>query len=231
MYKPHPCCTAPQNKNTKVWRYMDIAKLLSMLESDSLWFPNITHLDNDPLEGFLNRATVEEFKEKSNGHFEENLESIKKARNLLNVSSWHINEGESAAMWQLYLRSDEGIAIQTTVERLEDSFKKSQEDVMLSVVKYIDEDSDKIDWTEVINYALCKRKSFQHENEIRAIVLSEGEKHSGLPIDIELTTLIEKIFVAPNSPHWIHKLIEKVIKRYGLDVPVEQSRLYADPLY
>ncbi|MBN2087147.1 hypothetical protein JW758_02265 [Candidatus Peregrinibacteria bacterium] len=220
---------------------MDITKLLSILESNSLWFTDITYLD-DPLEGFLNRATVEKFRkmpedtpkeqeEKTKKIIETNLQLLKQARNMLNVSSWHMNEGESAAMWQLYLKSHEGIAIQSTYERLKGSFKNAKEDVLIGVVKYIDEDTDTIDWTNVINYALHKRKSFEHERELRAIVLSPSDNGGG-SVNVDLEILIERIYVAPNSSKWVHELMQEVIKRYGLDkIPVEQSKLYASPLY
>jgi len=39
------------------------------------------------------------------------------------VNPWHKNEFESAAMWKLYLKSEEGVAIRTTVERLKHAFE------------------------------------------------------------------------------------------------------------
>src|ERR1017187_2968717 len=35
------------------------------------------------------------------------------------ISCWHENEGESVAMWKLYVSGREGVAIKTTVGRLE----------------------------------------------------------------------------------------------------------------
>src|SRR5215469_15260960 len=32
------------------------------------------------------------------------------------VNSWHMNDHESAAMWKVYLKSNEGVAIQSTVQ-------------------------------------------------------------------------------------------------------------------
>lgn len=240
MYKDHPSCKAPKKKTIKVWRYMDVTKLLSILENESLWFSDITYLD-DPLEGFLNRATVKnlrtlpkdlpkEEKEKKQQILETNLQMMKQARKLLNISSWHINEHESAAMWQLYLKSNEGVAIQSTYTRLKESFKNAKEDVLIGTVKYIDEDNDTIDWTNVINYALHKRKSFEHEKELRAIVFSPSTDGGGT-VKIDLETLIEKIYVAPNSKQWIIELLKKIVNRYKLDIPVEQSKLYENPLY
>ena len=240
MHKEHPSFNPPKNQTAKIWRYTDLAKLLAILEDNTLFFPNITNLD-DPLEGFLNRATVLNFrrlpadlignaKEKTREIHEKNLRLIKESRKLLSVSSWHISEHESAAMWQLYSKNNEGIAIQSTYERLTDSFHYEKKDVFIGKIKYIDEDNDLIDWTNLFNFALHKRKSFEHEKELRAII-SFPSATGGSPVVINTERLIEKIYVAPDSPQWLFELIQKIIKRYGLKIPVEKSRMYEDPLY
>lgn len=241
MYQKHPCCKTPKKKTTKIWRYMDVTKLLSILENRSLWFSNIAHLD-DPLEGFLNRATVENFrtlpknlskkeKQEKQAIIEHNLAIIKNARYLLHVSSWNISEYESAAMWQLYLKNNEGVAIQSTYQRLKDSFKNTSEEIHIGMVQYIDNDNDIIDWSNAFNYAVHKRKSFEHEKELRAIVFSPYIAPKGGKIEVNVETLIEKIYVAPTSKPWILNLLKKIIDRYGLKIPLEQSRLFEDPLY
>jgi hypothetical protein len=51
------------------------------------------------------------------------------------VSCWHMNEHESAAMWSLYLRSNEGVCIQSTYRRLRSGLPKC---VFIGEVNYID---------------------------------------------------------------------------------------------
>lgn len=105
---------------------MDFTKFVSLLEEKALFFPSIIQLEeNDKLEGFLNEATVKKFRAASknvtgekNKVIESNLGMIRSARILLNISSFHLNENESMAIWKLYLKSDEGIAIQTSFENL-----------------------------------------------------------------------------------------------------------------
>lgn len=242
MYQAHTLCIPPEKESTKIWRYMDMTKLLAMLEDQALWFSDITCLKEDPLEGFLTRATVREFRklpdglsaaeeERTKEVIEENLQFIKKSRNLLNVSSWHMNEHESAAMWRLYSKNNEGVAIQSTYKRLCESVKDAEEKVNIGVIKYVDEENDTFNWRNVIHYALHKRKSFEHEKELRAIVFSPSEGGGG-HVKVDLKTIIEKVYVAPNSPNWVHELIKKIMKRYGLgEIPVEKSTLNNDPLY
>lgn len=57
-----------------------------------------------------------------------------------------MNDYESAAMWKLFLKTNEGVAIQTTYGRLFDSLDKLPKPVYVSTVKYIDYENDIIDW-------------------------------------------------------------------------------------
>ena len=56
-------------------------------------------------------------------------------RKLTLINCWYQSEYESDAMWQLY--SNNGIAIQTTFGKLKNSFKNSNDNVLIGQVKYI----------------------------------------------------------------------------------------------
>lgn len=45
------------------------------------------------------------------------LEQVQ-AQDWMYISCWHMNEYESAAMWKLYAKSSDAIAIQTTFQKL-----------------------------------------------------------------------------------------------------------------
>ena len=90
------------------------------------------------------------------------------------------NEYESMAMWRLYLTGSEGVAVKSTYQRLIDSFplfdgvrKGRNEDntekellIHVGVVHYVDYESSDPPAAPRI---LLKRKSFEHEREIRAV--------------------------------------------------------------
>lgn len=240
MYSDHPSCIPPADPNIKIWRYLDIAKLLAVIEHESLYFPCLATLE-DPLEGFLNQATVEKMRKLPDGAgdqeilkmkavVEHNLRVFKESRNWLYVSSWHMNNYESAAMWKLYASHNSGVAIQSTYGRLKDSLNKDEISVSIGTVKYIDERNDIISWGNILNYGLHKRISFQHEQELRAIVMSPTFA-AGCLVKVDIKRLIEKIYVSPDSEAWIQKLLQKVMSRYNFEIPVEQSQLNQDPLY
>jgi hypothetical protein len=54
------------------------------------------------------------------------------------ISCWHQNDGESAAMWKLYLKIDEGIALQTSFGILHGELSRSARLIHLGRVRYCD---------------------------------------------------------------------------------------------
>ena len=150
-----------------------------------------------------------------------------------------MNSYESAAMWKVYLSRDVGIALQSTYQRLINSFVATSLKVRVGVVKYIDYDLARVDTNSLFTPYLHKRKSFEHERELRAIIwgmehpelnMADPETH-GIRIKIDLEELLEKVYLSPSSPAWINRLVKSTIKRYEIDVGVIESDLNKAPSY
>jgi hypothetical protein len=74
-------------------------------------------------------------------------------------------------MWSQYLRTQEGIAIRSYYKRLGESFARYQDfEIYMGMVKYIDYESDTIPWGNMLAPTMYKRKSFEHERELRAVI-------------------------------------------------------------
>lgn len=216
MYKEHPSFKTPPNLSDKVWRYMDFTKFLSVLESRSLYFTRADKFE-DPFEGSYPKANVLsriliphevplEHREKFLQAMNAQADSNRQWPRYTAVNCWHLNNHESAAMWQLYLKSNEGIAIQTTFQKLRDSFSMSQDDIYLGQVSYIDYETDWIAPGNILNPFVHKRKSFEHEKEIRAVLMkwpiepfdfAKDTIGQGLLIPVDMNILVEKIYVSP----------------------------------
>lgn len=221
---------------------MDFTKFVSILEDQALFFARLSTF-SDPLEGFLPKPIVDKFRNIPDGLTAEeearrraiaknNLKVMRMGRELLFVSSWHMNDYESMAMWKLYLKSGEGVAIQSTMERMVDSFANTKDVVYIGQIEYVDYEKDEIPWNNIFYPALHKRKGFEHEREVRAIVMPESLDNSpGKLIAVDLNILIDRIFVAPNSPVGVHDLVKKVISRYCLSKKVVHSGLEQGPMY
>ncbi|ANC19614.1 hypothetical protein WR52_12845 [Bacillus cereus] len=244
MYKEHRDFELPEN-NPKIWRYMDFTKFMDMLDKESIFFTRADKFQ-DKFEGTypplnkvirphiyknqLNTLNPEE-REEVILSFESFNTKFNHFRKFILINCWHMNEYESAAMWNLYLKSDEGIAIQSNVERLIKSFGKSQEKVHIGKVEYIDYKLDIIPEGRIYLPFMHKRKSFEHEHELRVLHLLDKENglEYGMPIKCDISELIEKIYVAPTAPDWLFNLVDSMCKKFNLNVEVERSELSGLP--
>lgn len=135
-------------------------------------------------------------------------------------------------MWSLYAgREGQGIALQSTFGRLERALPDEwQHSIHAGTVSYIDYSSDDIPLGNAFSRCLRKRTSFEHERELRAI-LATHDDHSpeGFRVPVDLSTLIETIYVAPTAPPWFVELVERTTRDHRLAVPVVHSDLLAGP--
>ena len=254
MYESHSLFIQPDNEDIKIWRYMDFTKFISLIDTSKLFFTRGDNFD-DPLEGSWPKKNVEERANISyklliddpKKHIEAVSNTMKKFSKYFAINCWHENEYESAAMWKLYLKSNEGIAIQSNYRQFKESII-DEEKVYIGKVKYIDYETDYIRSHNSFSAFLHKRKSFEHEKEIRAIInkfLIEEDPNSdfdnlnldketiinGLPILVDLKILIQNIYISPSTPIWFSDLVGKVIKKYGYDFNIVHSQIYSSPLF
>lgn len=237
MFQKHPSFLAPNNPDQKCWRYLDFTKFVDLIDSSQLYFSRVDKLE-DPFEGTFTKKTYDKKIEAgvhySNHYIKARMETV--------VSCWHMNDYESAAMWNLYLKSNEGIAIQTTYKRLIKAISKEKRYYnYIGKVNYLDYETEEFDFHNGFNAFLCKRMSFEHEKEIRIIINSRALRtlpfypkrkltEDGLKIDVNLKLLIENIFVSPTAPAWMVTLISSLLKKYNLNTPIKKSALNGDIL-
>ncbi|MFA5923710.1 MAG: hypothetical protein WC856_20855 [Methylococcaceae bacterium] len=96
------------------------------------------------------------------------------------INCWHMNEHESAAMWELYGIKGQSIAIQSTYRTLRDILPTNQSTsgqpgeghVDVGLVQYLDYEQDPMPQIYSFDPFLRKRKSFSHEKEVRLIYQS-----------------------------------------------------------
>lgn len=286
----------PLNLNATIWRYMDLAKFLSLIDKSALYFVRVDQLANqDPYEGFYTNINAQIGDTKSPAHIQmwqshvaemeakknlmisgkimsnkeaeqwldeqlikskENIDKLAKDHNYLIttvkslrektfVNSWHIQEHESAAMWNQYSKNSEGIAIESTYKNLIYSFNNCHKlNINVGTVKYIDYQKEIIQITHPHSPYLHKRMSFEHEKELRALILNPQPTDyttyeninmytniMGIHAQVDLEVLIKRIFVAPTAPNWTLELIKSLVKKYELKKDVVRSDLASTPIY
>lgn len=168
----------------------------------------------------------------------------KEQREITFVSSWHCSQDESAAMWAQYLRTQEGIAIRSSYRRLTESFRSYADfDVLVGLVKYLDYEVDAIPIGNALFPLMYKRRSFEHERELRAVIwtLEHGKNVpgsenrfkdvSGIYVPVDVVGLIDRIYICPTAPNWVRELVESLVRRFGFSFPVVQSSLAEAAFY
>lgn len=213
-----------------------------MILTDSLYFSKVIYL-LDPYEG-----TLPEYNDKTRHehYFPEQFDNpqqydnfIKKMPEIMKmvtedgkhtyvINCWHLNEYESASMWSAYSSINSGIAIQTTYAKLRQSFKNPDEITGVGKVRYLDFNCEfGSERFGVVDALLTKRRSFESENELRAISYTQDKSNRGKFVNVDLNTLIEKIYVSPLS----ERLEESVRLFIEKNKPDLKSRVIRSELY
>jgi hypothetical protein len=216
MIVDHPEFVAPEDDEIKIWKYMDFTKLISLLETGCLFFSRADSFD-DPFEGSYPRNNVEfrksvpkELDEESQEHFLKVINNTKDTNKYwpryTAISCWHMNEFESAAMWSLYLKSDEGIAIQSSYSKLKKSFEHESE----------------------LRAVMLKKPISSGEIDFKEETIKKG---GGVLIKVNIEELIDKIYVAPNAPKWFYELVNTIVKRYKPDIEILPSDINNPPMF
>lgn len=241
----------PPNSNMKIWRYLDLPKLIDFLQTRNLHFARSDTL-SDPLEGSLTKGNImarEQQLQAVSDDQERNLTSeeirqkIRESHQYMAqlgiqstyINCWHGGETESAAMWRLYGTAAGSITIQSTYERLVSALP---DDSHTGLVQYIDYSNleDKIPWGNIMYPFMYKRKEFEYEKEVRAFIWNtEGIEADNLPSgikkDIDIDKVVETIRVQPTTPEWIRTTIENLLDQYDCGAKVMESQIDIDPMY
>lgn len=239
--------------NARVWRYVDFAKFVSMLESQTLWYCRLDKFE-DRLEAVLSVPGLERSVESLSRRVVEagevtdigNLDRTTRLtaasmteliRATIFVNCWHMGEQESGAMWKIY--SGEGIAIQSTVARIWEAVHRFG---ALGKVEYINHETDDMD--ERLPF-LYKHHMYSFEQEVRLYTYQFPDGHSiiatseeledqvpGIAVPVDLHTLIERVYVAPGRAGWFGRAVNAVLECFGLpEVEVLTSAADKVPQY
>lgn len=169
-----------------VWRYFDFPRFMALLESQSLYFCR-ADLFQDKCEGSFTRAAID-YREKI---WRESMPNIpgehfatfmdvhrfrnKEQRKSFYINCWHMNDHESAAMWELYGSRNQSIAVQSSYRTLRQllpikqlpSGQPDEGHVDIGIVQYLDYETDPMPQIYSFDPFLRKRKSYAHEKEVR----------------------------------------------------------------
>lgn len=239
-----------------LWRYMDLAKFISLISKKKLFFTSAESFE-DIFEGakgiterkpqwdsyyldFFRHAIqtapgakpeelTDDYVQTNSKRLLLELETIGKIdRKRTFISCWHCNQFESEAMWKLYSTNvKNAVAIQTTYQQLYEALDRDPE-ITIGKVKYIDYSTR---FSSVNGAYWYKRKSFEHEHEVRAIIHSVDVYDGGIERNVDLNKLISAIYISPYAPRWFEDVVVDIVDKYELHKPVYHSGMTKRPFY
>lgn len=240
MYQPLEYLDVPQD-DERVWRYLDFTKFLSLLDKQALFFVSLKKLAyTDKFEGLYPNFDANDFSfiPDSSQIIDNARKFTKQYRQHLFVNCWHLSNIESYAMWKIYLKNEEGIAIKTSFKGLKDSFNNYSEPLFIGKVIY---DNNPRITTRIMN-CFYKSRSFEFEKELRIALeklpvdqagqlnVELSAQTNGHYINVDVKTLLEEVIVSPTAPSWFYELIQSVVSKFGLSQSiVKQSILAEEP--
>jgi hypothetical protein len=244
----------PENA-AKLWRYMDFTKYVALLANRKLTFTRADQF-TDTHEGAkgLRRNKIgwdtfyiEFFKtavrnmpgqredlsdDELAAHAQRLLADLEQGglnqKRMNFISCWHESDHESEAMWRLYSSFlANAVAITTSYSSLYESLGRNPR-IKIGRVEYIDLKSSYVGVNEAF---WRKRKSFEHEREVRAIVVEHSHLDIALNIDCDVSILIERVYVSPIAAPWFVTLVNDVNFRFELNKIVSPSELGEEPFF
>lgn len=204
-----PHLPVPRDPRTPVWRYLNFAKFVWLLEAEAVFFPYAEQFP-DAMEGGGRRT-----------HPGTGRKTQRAA-----VSSWHASDHESEAMWRLYSPMQEALALRSTYHRLR---RALPDYVRIHLVQYGDAPSASDD--DPLLPFFYKRKAYEHEKELRAVIDQSQatekaiEEQTGWHLRVDVGELLECVYVSPFAQRWFYELVQGILRRYRLPIPVEYSEL------
>jgi len=252
----------PISEKTRLWRYLTFEKFVWLLEKAKLYHTRLDLL-GDPFEGSLTKVYVMQrdtgqlLPTRQSGLSPEQERINNKAQLYTRFAScWHASPHETEAMWKLYATTHAGVAIVSNPSRLQQSVDLSSYPGkgILGPVEYLDFDKDEMilpkSFGREARPGLLKRKSFEHENEVRGLIyftnhskipssfdfsqmieLFQSSAPLGISVDVNLELLIEEIYISPLAASYFKDVVQILIERHGMADRIRISKLSETPVW
>ncbi|WP_346878913.1 MULTISPECIES: hypothetical protein [unclassified Clostridium] len=243
MFDINHLMKTPEDESVKIWRYMSLKKFESLLKEQALYFCNSKSF-KDNHEGSYCRKNLHTEVYMDGLGILENYTDKHRVQNQIyrenvHINCWHMNEHENMGMWENYISDESGVAIQSTYKRYGEAvMDDTRRLVFMGIVQYKNYEEDSIQYDEGLwGPFLTKREEFKYEQEIRGVYLLSHNKiddetqTKGGFVSTDVETLIENVFLYPNASADFRKIVENMVKKYGFELNILDSKLSSEPIF
>ncbi len=234
----------PDDQHAIAWRYMDLAKLVSLIQNG----PHMSRIDllgDDEAEGLLHQSQAAFFEQSLNflepiaqetgisdaaatarGSWKYSYDRMRRGSY---VSSWHLSCDETWWMWKVYCKSECGVAVRSTFAKLDceiPTLSTNMRDVMIGCVRYGDNFSP-----DPLAIVTSKRNAFRDEHELRILcdLAGAADDSAGFFLGCKADSFAETFVVSPLAPSWFRDVVEATCRALRCFVPVVDSSLRGAP--
>jgi hypothetical protein len=235
---------------TVLWRYMDFAKLYSLIEQRAMYFTPARLLrDLEPYEFRLplELASPEGEDPREPGYLDSK-----------GISCWSMCRHENNALWKVYVPNG-GVAIKTNLGKIKSALDYGRRSITGDLVEYIDHATEGFKpHPSAVGFELVYHKAnfYRYEEEFR---LSLSLKHSlrefepsksflstppsamkeaalermrlarseflraGPLVPVDLNALIQEVIISPGVGVWFADLVKNLIGKISTDIPIRAS--------
>lgn len=215
---------------------MDFLKFVDLLRTSELYLRRLDLL-GDPHEGKVETfaALVRRMQSPEEASLRANLEDfltrVNTLRTYVYVNCWHISKRESMGMWRVYGGAGYGLAITSTVRRLESAIDPTgAEHFLIGKVTY-----GKPVFLDWMYWATQKRAEYAYERELRVLAtrFPTANVHvaEGMRLPVNLHKMIDEVVIAPDAPSMLRDSVVAVSKKFGVDLSIRVSSLAAKPSF
>lgn len=205
-----------------VWRYMSFAKFAWTIQNKCLWLSR-AHLLGDPweislsgeqLQHVIDRHPISPINEAPRETAKERTQRILDMwRQNTFISCWNKSPYESNALWKIYCENVDGVALQTTYEKL----KKIGGHYPLHSVTYPMPGSNRRTPTHT-DLVTKKRPMFAYEEEVRIVFQdqnSETDATRGVRLEFDFERLVESVRIHPEANDSFFDTVQNIVNTYA----------------
>lgn len=221
-------------------RYLDMPRFISFLKTSSLYLCR-SDLFSDKFEGSFTASIKEAI---GNAYKKNRIKYTydkfkKELREGVFINCWSLGIDDNMALWKIYGKTDDCVAITTTVKKLRSALDKfsGQGRLSLRKIDYIKHWKDpKIEVKPYSNVFKYKTVGYTFENEVRIILdrfdhtFEATSKDEGVMLPVDLRMFLRSVVVSPECSPWFKTVVEDIAVKYGVTCPIRNSSMSKQPI-
>jgi len=152
------------------------------------------------------------------------LDSLPRLKRSTLISCWSIATIDSYALWRLYTKNKNAVAIKSNIQNLINALNIDPDTQYIGEVRY-HTGNNYPGFRNAFDPSLFKWEYYKYESELRVVMTSEvrGTPPSNLRAKIDVNVLIDKIYLHPHSEQDELDLIEQILLENNIKKPVVKS--------